>query len=132
MNGRPKRDGNGKDPRGHGHDATVFSGVFMAACEPTSPAPVVAVAVPFQSTVQLPFPEKGASVTDIWASHPGNARRTKFLTQRRRGRRATESVSAHDKVMKSMGHAPTAVSASPRHRVKKMPGHSLEFVNILI
>ena len=45
--------------------------------------PVVAVAAPFQSTVQLPFPENGASVTGISSPtldrrvpHPGSARRT--------------------------------------------------------
>ena len=45
--------------------------------------PVVAVAEPFQSTVQLPFPKNGASVTGISSPtldrrvpHPGSARRT--------------------------------------------------------
>ena len=45
--------------------------------------PVVAVAEPFQSTVQLPFPKNGASVTGISSPtldrrvpHPGNPRRT--------------------------------------------------------
>ena len=39
---------------------------------------VVAVAAPFQSTVQLPFPEPCASITGISSPtlHPGNPRRT--------------------------------------------------------
>jgi len=37
MNGRPKRDGNGKTLRQR-HDAMVFSGVVeTVACEPTIP-----------------------------------------------------------------------------------------------
>jgi hypothetical protein len=31
--------------------------------------PVVAVAVPFQSAVQLPFPKKGASVTGVFVAN---------------------------------------------------------------
>jgi hypothetical protein len=42
---------------------------FRKSVQATQPAvPVVAVAVPFQSTVQVPFPENGASVTARCAS----------------------------------------------------------------
>jgi hypothetical protein len=40
--------------------------LLRTSVQATKPAvPVVAVAVPFQSTVQLPFPETGASVTSM-------------------------------------------------------------------
>jgi hypothetical protein len=83
------------------HDAPVFSCVLeMAACEPTSPAPVVAVAAPFQSTVQLPFP-KNASVTGISsptlyrrAPHPRKCPKSLFYAETPRtaeARRTPES-----------------------------------------
>jgi len=46
-----------KDPSDHTHDGQLGSDSILSA------VPVVAVAVPFQSTVQFPFPESVASVT---------------------------------------------------------------------
>jgi len=76
-------------PERQKYDATVFSGVLEIAAlllrksvQAAKPAQVtvVAVAVPYQSTVQLPFPKKGASVTGASSTtlerrgpHPGNA-----------------------------------------------------------
>ena len=46
--------------------SALLSRLLRKSVQATKPAvPVVAVAVPFQSTVQLPFPENGASVTSI-------------------------------------------------------------------
>ena len=101
---RPERHNNHDDPAFSGL-------LEIAACEPTSPCstetfrlgkkrallsrllrksvqatkpgavPAVAVAPPFQSTVQLPFPEKGASVTGILSPTltPTRAASRKFL-----------------------------------------------------
>ena len=45
-------------------ESALLSRLLRKSVQATKPAvPVVAVAVPFQSTVQLPFPEKGASIT---------------------------------------------------------------------
>ena len=46
--------------------SALLSRLLRKSVQATKPAvAVVAVAVPFQSTVQLPFPENGASVTSI-------------------------------------------------------------------
>jgi len=75
-------------PPGHSRleKKALRSRLLRKSVHATKPAagPVVAVAVPFRSTVQLPFPENGASVTGIssptfdrWVPLPGNPGRTK-------------------------------------------------------
>ena len=82
MNGRLKRDGKGKMPR-HKHDDTAglaatnlevglvlhfgkkagFYLLLRQLVQATKPSvPVVAVAVPFRLTRQIPFPKNGASM----------------------------------------------------------------------
>ena len=74
MNGRLKRDGNGKTLAAQRISRSASSFILAnkrasiassskSVQAPKPAVPVVAVAVPFQSTVQLPFPENGASVT---------------------------------------------------------------------
>jgi len=66
-----------------GKKSALRSRLLRKSVQATKPAavPVVAVAVPLESTVQLPFPEKGASVTDILSPTltPTRAASRKFL-----------------------------------------------------
>jgi len=54
INGRLKRAGNGKTLADR-HDVTGFSKGLRWTLRGNKPVPVFAVAVPFQSTVELPF-----------------------------------------------------------------------------
>jgi len=73
MNGRPKREGNGKtlpaearchglQPRGRKCRTRANNRLLP---RDIGASPVVAVAVPFSSTVQSPFPKKSASITGM-------------------------------------------------------------------
>ena len=74
-----------EDSTGASHVAEAGVRVEMMKIE-SDPNFALPVAMPFQSTVQSPYPENGASVTGISSPtldrrvpHPGNARRPLFF-----------------------------------------------------